>query len=70
MLALFINRSDDTNIHISELSEDVNCSTIHIIRYMNDIDILEKENSYVVVETFIDIERVFRIEYHLRLLRL
>jgi hypothetical protein len=42
MLALFINRSDDTNIHISELSEDVNCSTIHIIRYMNDIDILEK----------------------------
>ena len=42
MLALFINRSDDSSIRISELSEDVKCSTIHILRYMNDIDILEK----------------------------
>ena len=42
MLALFMNRSDDNRIRISELSEDVKCSTIHILRYMNDIDVLEK----------------------------
>ena len=42
MLALFMNRSDDSSIRISELSEDVKCSTIHILRYMNDIHILEK----------------------------
>ena len=42
MLALFINRSDESSIRISELSEDVKCSTIHILRYMNDIDVLEK----------------------------
>jgi len=42
MLALFMNRSDDCSIRISELSEDVKCSTIHILRYMNDIDVLEK----------------------------
>ena len=42
MMALFINRSDDSSIRISELSEDVKCSTIHILRYMNDIDVLEK----------------------------
>ncbi len=41
MLALFMNRSDDNRIRISELSEDVACSTIHILRYMNDIDVLE-----------------------------
>ena len=37
MLALFVNRSDDSSIRISELSEDVKCSTIHILRYMNGI---------------------------------
>ena len=42
MLALFINSSDDSNIQIGDLSEEVNCSTIHIIRYMSDIDVLEK----------------------------
>ena len=42
MLALFVNRSDDSSIRISELSVDVKCSTIHILRYMNDIDVLEK----------------------------
>ena len=41
MMALFVNRSDDNNIRISELSEDVKCSTIRILRYMNDIDVLE-----------------------------
>ena len=42
MMALFVNRSDDNNIRISELSEDVKCTTTRIIRYMNDIDVLEK----------------------------
>ena len=41
MMALFINRSDDNSIRISELSEDVKCTTTRIIRYMNDIDVLE-----------------------------
>ena len=42
MMALFINRSDDNRILIRELSKDVNCPTIRILRYMNDIDELEK----------------------------
>ena len=42
MMALFINRSDDCSIRISELSEDVKCSTVRMIRYMNDIDTLEQ----------------------------
>ena len=42
MLALFINRSDDSSICISEISSDVKCSTVRILRYMNDIDELEK----------------------------
>ncbi len=41
MMALFINHSDDNHIRISELSEDVKCTTTRIIRYMNDIDVLE-----------------------------
>ena len=42
MLALFINRSDDSSICISKISSDVKCSTVRILRYMNDIDELEK----------------------------
>ena len=42
IMALFINRSDDNSIRISEISEDVKCTTTHILRYMNDIDVLEK----------------------------
>ena len=42
MLALFIERCDDGRIHISELSEEVKCSTIRILHYMSDIDVLEK----------------------------
>ena len=42
MMALFINRSDHNRILIRELSKDVNCPTIRILRYMNDIDELEK----------------------------
>ncbi len=43
MIALFINRSDDDRILIRELSKDVNCSTIRILRYLKDIDELEKK---------------------------
>ena len=42
MLALFINRSDDNSIRIGDISCDVKCSTVRILRYMNDIDELEK----------------------------
>ena len=42
MLALFINKSEDCSIHISEISNEVNCSTVRILRYKNDIDELEK----------------------------
>ena len=42
MLALFVNRSDDSSIYISQLSKDVKCSTIRILRYINDINELEK----------------------------
>ena len=42
MLALFINRSDDSNIYISELSNDIKCSNTSILRCMNDIDELER----------------------------
>ena len=43
MISLFINRSDDDRILIRELSKDVNCSTIRILRYLKDIDELEKK---------------------------
>ncbi len=42
MLALFVNRNDDSSIYISQLSKDVKCSTIRILRYINDINELEK----------------------------
>ena len=42
MMALFINRSDDNHILIRELSKDVDCSTICILRYLKDIDELER----------------------------
>ena len=42
IMALFINRSDDNSIRISEISKDVECTTTRILRYMNDIDVLEK----------------------------
>ena len=41
MLALFLNKGDDNNIYISEIGQYAGCSTIRIMRYMNDIDVLE-----------------------------
>ncbi len=42
MMALFIDNSSDTSIRISDFSRQLECSTTRIIRYMNDIDELEK----------------------------
>ena len=41
MLALFLNKGDDNNIYISEIGQYASCSMIRIMRYMNDIDVLE-----------------------------
>ena len=42
MLALFINKSDDTCIRLSEISCYLNCSTVRILCYLSDIEELEK----------------------------
>ena len=42
MLALFIDNCEDTSITISDLSNYVGCRMTRLIRYMNDIDVLEK----------------------------
>ena len=42
MLALFINLSDDDSIRLYQLSNYVQCPTVRILRYMNEIDELEK----------------------------
>ena len=42
MMALFIDNCEDNNITISDLSNYVGCRTTRLIRYMNDIDVLEK----------------------------
>ena len=43
MLALFINLSDDDSIRLYQLSNYVKCPTVRILRYMNEIDELEKK---------------------------
>ena len=45
IMALFINRSDDNHILIRDISGDINCPTIRILRYLKDIDELEKKES-------------------------
>ncbi len=42
MMALFIDHSDSSDITISDFSEYLGCRTTRIIRYMSDIDMLEK----------------------------
>ena len=42
MMSLFIDNSEDSSISISQFGTYVGCRTTHIIRYMNDIDLLEK----------------------------
>ncbi len=43
MMALFLNWSDDCAIRLSEIGEYVNCTTIHLLLYQNDIDELERK---------------------------
>ena len=38
MLALFIDKSDSRNIHTSDIAEFLQCTTIQIIKCMNDVD--------------------------------
>lgn len=42
MLALFIDNSDDTRISLSDIGRYLGCRNARIIRYMNEIDVLEK----------------------------
>ena len=42
LMSLFIDKSDDNQIYISELAEYMKCRTVRIIRYMPDIDELER----------------------------
>lgn len=42
MLALFVENSDNDSIRISNFCEFLDCRTTRIIRYMADIDVLEK----------------------------
>ena len=42
MLALFIDNSDDTRISLSDIGRYLDCHNARIIRYMNEIDVLEK----------------------------
>lgn len=42
LMSLFIDKSDDNCIYISELAEYMKCRTVRIIRYMPDIDELER----------------------------
>ena len=42
MLALFIDNSDDSSISLSDISKFLGCSHTRIIKYMTEIDLLEK----------------------------
>ncbi len=47
MLALFVDRSEDNSIRLSEIASHVGCRTIKILRLSKDIDALE-DKSYLV----------------------
>lgn len=42
LFALFIDKSDDSRIRISELASHFRCRMVRIIRHMSDIDVLEQ----------------------------
>ena len=44
MLALFIDNSDNANLSLSNIGRFLGCRNTRIIRYMGDIDILEKRD--------------------------
>lgn len=44
IFSLFINRSDDQYIYLNEISRDIQCSTVSMLKYSNDIDTLVERN--------------------------
>lgn len=44
LFALFIDRSEDSSIRLSEISQTIKCRTVKLIRYMNDVDELERRH--------------------------
>lgn len=42
LFSLFVDKSDDSSIRISDFATHLRCRTVRIIRYMSDIDVLEK----------------------------
>lgn len=42
LFSLFVDKSDDSCIRISDFATHLRCRTVRIIRYMSDIDVLEK----------------------------
>lgn len=42
LFSLFVDKSDDSSIRISDFATHFRCRTVRIIRYMSDIDVLEK----------------------------
>ena len=42
LMSLFIDKSDENHIYISDLAEYIKCRTVRIIRFMPDIDELER----------------------------
>lgn len=60
MMSLFIDNSEDSSISISQFGTYVGCRTTHIIRYMNDIDLLEKGGSCAVAVIDVDAPIVYR----------
>jgi len=47
MISLFVDRSSDSCIRISEFATYLECSTTRILRYMKDIDVLESKGLVV-----------------------
>ena len=42
MMALFVDNSEDSSITLGDFSQYVGCRTTRLIKYMKDIDVLEK----------------------------
>ncbi len=42
LFAIFVDNSDDNNIHLSDFARHFRCRTVRIIRYMSDVDELER----------------------------
>ena len=69
MMALFIDRSDDTRILSSDIARYTGCRTTRIIRYMNDIDELvrrglivrSRSSSSVSYRVPIDVVEAFKV---------